>query len=322
MNTNIAHLPHAQHADDEAVDQFAAALKQKLAAIRAKGRAGWDSREPGMQQRLSDMLRDHVGKGDPRDVANFAMFLYQRGEAILPPGPAAALEASPLAWGDGHVPQDIVNVALSKGSYGCEVPLYGPSAMQAQARAGYAEGIKAALEAIAQLPTAAMYDQMNGHEDAYRAVERIARPPAESSPDRMAVHLLVASGCVPAAVADKALQISRGLEPGPSAPANDAAGPLQELVDAGDGLDMPAVADAMRAAANALSTPAGAAQVPDGNFRAPLEPSEEMERRGAHAACLDWDLAGEPMDPESDIETTVEAWKAMAAVAQKEAGQQ
>lgn len=74
----------AMHPDDIAVDRFAAAMKEKLAAARAKGRGGWENDEPGMQQRLSDMLRAHVEKGDPRDVANFCMFLHQRGEAILP----------------------------------------------------------------------------------------------------------------------------------------------------------------------------------------------------------------------------------------------
>jgi len=48
------------------------------------------------QQRLSDMLRVHVEKGDPRDVANFCMFLHQRGEAILPVEPAAQGEATLL----------------------------------------------------------------------------------------------------------------------------------------------------------------------------------------------------------------------------------
>jgi len=70
-------LPH-----DDAVDRFAASMKQKLAAARAKGRGGWNNNEPGMHQRLSDMLRAHVEKGDPLDVANFCMFLHQRGEAI------------------------------------------------------------------------------------------------------------------------------------------------------------------------------------------------------------------------------------------------
>ena len=72
------------HPDDAAVDRFAAALKAKLDEARAKGRSGWNNDEPGMQQRLSDMLRAHVEKGDPRDVGNFAMFLHQRGESVLP----------------------------------------------------------------------------------------------------------------------------------------------------------------------------------------------------------------------------------------------
>jgi len=72
------------HPDDLAVDAFAAAMKAKLADARAKGRGGWNGDQPGMHQRLSDMLRAHVEKGDPRDVANFCMFLHQRGESISP----------------------------------------------------------------------------------------------------------------------------------------------------------------------------------------------------------------------------------------------
>lgn len=77
----------ACHPDDAAVNAFAAAMKAKLADARAKGRGGWNGDEPGMQQRLSDMLRAHVEKGDPRDVANFCMFLHQRGERISVPAP-------------------------------------------------------------------------------------------------------------------------------------------------------------------------------------------------------------------------------------------
>lgn len=75
------------HPDDLAVDRFAQALKDKLAIARAKGCGGWQYDEPGMQQRLSDMLCEHVRKGDPRDVAAFCLFLHQRGEAILARGP-------------------------------------------------------------------------------------------------------------------------------------------------------------------------------------------------------------------------------------------
>jgi hypothetical protein len=58
-------------------------MKAKLAAARAKGRGGWYGQECNAQL-LSDMLRAHVEKGDPRDVANFCMFLHQRGEVIQP----------------------------------------------------------------------------------------------------------------------------------------------------------------------------------------------------------------------------------------------
>ncbi len=75
------------HPDDLAVDAFAAAMKAKLADARAKGRGGWNGDEPGMHQRLSDLLRAHVEKGDPRDVSNFCMFLHQRGEGISAPAP-------------------------------------------------------------------------------------------------------------------------------------------------------------------------------------------------------------------------------------------
>lgn len=69
----------AQHPDDEAVDKFAAAMKQKLALAREKGRGGWEICPP---EELSRMLREHVEKGDPRDVANFCMFLWSLGHGI------------------------------------------------------------------------------------------------------------------------------------------------------------------------------------------------------------------------------------------------
>lgn len=79
----------AKHPDDEAVDRFAQAMKEKLAAAREKGRGGWQtcSRED-----LSWMLRDHVAKGDPRDVANFCMFLWNLGHGISAPTDAERTE--------------------------------------------------------------------------------------------------------------------------------------------------------------------------------------------------------------------------------------
>lgn len=72
-----------QHPDDAAVDRFAAAMKSKLAKKRAEGRGGWEDKEQCGASFLSQLLREHVEKGDPLDVGNLAMMLHQRGEAIL-----------------------------------------------------------------------------------------------------------------------------------------------------------------------------------------------------------------------------------------------
>lgn len=88
------------HPDDAAVDRFAAAMKVKLAAARAKGRSGWDDPDQCSVETLADLLLGHVGKGNSgtfEDIANFAMMLHQRGAdpAILTapqPTPAGADE--------------------------------------------------------------------------------------------------------------------------------------------------------------------------------------------------------------------------------------
>lgn len=67
-----------EHTDDIAVDQFAAAMKAKLLLARAKGRAGW---ETCAVEILQESLVAHTAKGDPTDVANFAMMLWARGES-------------------------------------------------------------------------------------------------------------------------------------------------------------------------------------------------------------------------------------------------
>lgn len=118
------------HSDDAAVDCFAVALKVKLAEARAKGRRGWRDNEPGMQQRLSDMLRAHVEKGDPRDVANFAMFLHQRGERIAPAEPAQASAQEAVAflnrWAEPNWAGQIESVSFDRCDKddGVSIPLY------------------------------------------------------------------------------------------------------------------------------------------------------------------------------------------------------
>ncbi|WP_439604533.1 hypothetical protein [Shinella sp.] len=81
------------------VDRFAMAMRNKLNDAGEKGRRGWDNPDECSEADLSRMLREHVEKGDPVDVANFAMMLHQRGLRILPAvpleeiGPAADLVA-------------------------------------------------------------------------------------------------------------------------------------------------------------------------------------------------------------------------------------
>jgi hypothetical protein len=70
------------HPDDLAIDQFAAAMKAKLAEKRDEGRSGWDDKDDCSQLFLSQLLREHVEKGDFLDVGNFAMMLHQRDERI------------------------------------------------------------------------------------------------------------------------------------------------------------------------------------------------------------------------------------------------
>ncbi len=70
------------HPDDTAVDRFAAAMKAKLSAARAKGRSGWDDPEACSVEFLARLLKDHMQKvnsGNFEDIANLCMMLHQRG---------------------------------------------------------------------------------------------------------------------------------------------------------------------------------------------------------------------------------------------------
>jgi hypothetical protein len=95
--------PTEKHPDDIAVDRFAEAMKAKLADARAKGRSGWQECDPA---ELSYMLREHVEKGDPRDVANFCMFLWSLGKPIS--ASQLALPAGPVPDVFGHQGPEIV----------------------------------------------------------------------------------------------------------------------------------------------------------------------------------------------------------------------
>jgi len=70
------------HPDDQAVDAFAVAMKAKLAKKRGEGRSGWEDKSQCTNLHLSKLLHEHVAKGDPVDVGNFAMMLFSRNEPI------------------------------------------------------------------------------------------------------------------------------------------------------------------------------------------------------------------------------------------------
>jgi hypothetical protein len=83
----------SMHPDDRAVEMFSFFMTSKLAQKREEGRGGWQDKELCSGEYLSQLLREHVGKGDPIDVANFCMMLHQRGERISPS--PQATEATP-----------------------------------------------------------------------------------------------------------------------------------------------------------------------------------------------------------------------------------
>ncbi|MFJ2989994.1 hypothetical protein ACIPF8_19180 [Collimonas sp. NPDC087041] len=85
--------------DDHAVDLFTKAMKDKLAIKRQQGFGGWHDISQTSGERLAELLLGAVAKGDPVDVANFAMMLFCRHEShaalkSLREGQISALETA------------------------------------------------------------------------------------------------------------------------------------------------------------------------------------------------------------------------------------
>jgi hypothetical protein len=68
----------AADADNNGVASFSEAMRRKLGKTRAKGRGGW---QQCANADLWQMLREHIDKGDPVDIGNFAMMIHQNMEA-------------------------------------------------------------------------------------------------------------------------------------------------------------------------------------------------------------------------------------------------
>ena len=82
--------PDARHiydmiADDKLVRHAADAMQEKLKLARVKGRGGWWNSDECTIDDLRSLLREHVEKGDMRDVLNLAAMIYVREIADMRP---------------------------------------------------------------------------------------------------------------------------------------------------------------------------------------------------------------------------------------------
>lgn len=64
--------------DNWGVDRLAVHMKVKLAKKRAQGYSGWHEPQACTVDHLARLLIQHLPKGDPVDIANFAMMLFNR----------------------------------------------------------------------------------------------------------------------------------------------------------------------------------------------------------------------------------------------------
>lgn len=65
--------------------EFAPTCRAKMAAKHEQGVRGFENLESCPPGRLQKKLIDHLAKGDPVDVANFAMMIWYRGESVCAP---------------------------------------------------------------------------------------------------------------------------------------------------------------------------------------------------------------------------------------------
>lgn len=67
--------------DNLAINAFAAVMKEKMAKKASEGRGGWDGPTCNSTM-LARMLVEHIAKGDPVDIGNFAMMLWNRQKEL------------------------------------------------------------------------------------------------------------------------------------------------------------------------------------------------------------------------------------------------
>ena len=91
MNAPLDAFTRAAHADAAAIMEFAAAMATKMHQAAMKGHFGWENPDLCTTESLQRALQEHVVKGDPVDVANYAMMLHARGAGTAIPGPRTAM---------------------------------------------------------------------------------------------------------------------------------------------------------------------------------------------------------------------------------------
>lgn len=97
----------AEFIDNQGVADFAEAMRRKLEKKREEGRGGWHDPDQCPLDALAVMLLDHLEKGDPVDIGNFAMMLYNRGDGA--DGQPSVLGATFRQWLDHQLKaRDIV----------------------------------------------------------------------------------------------------------------------------------------------------------------------------------------------------------------------
>lgn len=76
LDAVLAALRVTEHPDDHAIDEFAKAMRARMAEKRLAGRQGWEECDP---DDLGLRLLRAIADGDPIDIANYAMMLHALG---------------------------------------------------------------------------------------------------------------------------------------------------------------------------------------------------------------------------------------------------